>query len=626
MQKIYKFNQYLLEKYPTIWNTKIVWMLLASIVIHILFFIIGYISHADPVTLQKFDVRDDYFDGGMIFIHLIISVLMIVGWLILMFKNNAFKNFYPSSRGKLFLQFLQYFVIIFASTTFFFSYMTGFKMFIKNKYPDKEMAENVALINKVYPFFSQELENYTLDNKTFPQFSNLYCETDIEKINRNQKYFVYYDRVYQYNTLYSKTVYQKDKYGDYLFPNNESEHDLAYDETKGNSKTYYFKKDVVDVSPYIKTTGLSYYNFSTQFYKNDLTEKGYLRRNHYNDDYINDDKESFKKEKFEINKITTELLNKKNPAEIEKLMNNFLKISKKFGIKNNIDAKGWTKMVYYPENFEVRYFIKKYKNNANEQYDPLRTGDDDNDYGYIEETATATIDSTAASVDGAAKKDGVTIKEFNPDINNQLSPTDYFRDNLTDYYYNTEDLRNFLGNVDIVKSTDFFSENIHIYLWIAFFLSTFIFSFRITGLKSLLFSTISAGVLFLAVILITVLYSVSGGRGSEEFFVSYLVFFIGLLILMIPVLMMKKIRKLISSIFINISMNGFVLFVVLIVFIITLHQEQYCREISNGVKYRECKTLVKMLDLNVSYIILIFGFIFMYLYTSVLQKWKAMPQ
>ncbi|MCS3869207.1 hypothetical protein J3D55_002123 [Chryseobacterium ginsenosidimutans] len=625
MQKIYKFNQYLLEKYPTIWNTKIVWMLLASVIIHILFFIIGYISHADPVALQKFDVRDDYFEGGMIFIHLIISVLMIVGWLILMFKNNAFKNFYPFSRGKLFLQFLQYFVIIFASTTFFFSYMTGFKMFIKNKYPDKEMAENVALINKVYPFFSQELENYTLDNKTFPQFSNLYCETDIEKINRNQKYFVYYDRVYQYNTLYSKTVYQKDKYGDYLFPDNESEHDLAYDETKDNSKTYYFKKDVVDVSPYIKTTGLSYYNFSTLFYKNDLTEKGYLRRNHYNDDYINDDKESFKKEKFEINKITTDLLNKKDPAEIEKLMNNFLKISKKFGIQNNIDAKGWAKMVYAPENFEVHYFIKKYKNNANEQYDPLRNGDD-NDYSYIEETATATIDSTAASVDGAAKKDAVTIKEFNPDINNQLSPTDYFRDNLTDYYYRTEDLRYFLGNVDIVKSTDFFSENIHIYLWIAFFLSTFIFSFRITGLKSLLFSIISAGVLFLAVILITVLYSVSVGRGSEEFFVSYLVFFIGLLILLIPMLMMKKVKKLISSIFINISMNGFVLFVLLIVFIITLHQEKYCREISSRVKYSECETLVKMLDLNLSYIILIFGFIFMYLYTSVLQKWKAMPQ
>jgi hypothetical protein len=624
MQKIYKFNQYLLEKYPTVWNTKIVWMLLASVVIHILFFIIGYISHADPVSLQKFDVRDDYFEDGMIFIHLIISVLMIVGWLIMMFKNNAFKNFYPSSKGKLFLQFLQYFVIVFASTTFFFSYMAGFKMFIKNKYPDKQMAENVELINKTYPFFSQELENYTLDNKTFPKLNNLFCETDLEEIDRSKKYFVYYDRVYQYYTLYSKTVYQKNKYGDYLFPENESEHDLAYDETKENSKIYYFKKDVVDVSPYIKTTGLSYYNFSSVFYQNDLTEKGYLRRNHYNDDYINSDKESHKKDRFEVNRLTTELLNRKNPAEIEKLMNHFIKISKEFGIKNNLDAKGWVKMVYAPENFEVRYFIKKYKNNINEEYDPSRNGDHNNDYEYDEAVA---VDSAAAVVDGeVVNKDAVTIKEFNPDINNQLSPDDYFRDNLTDYYYNTDDLRNFLGNVDIVKSTDFFSENIHIYLWIAFFLSTFIFSFRITGLKSLLFSVISAGVLFLAVILITVLYSVSGGRGSEEFFVSYLVFFIGLLILMIPLLMMKKVRKLISSIFINISMNGFVLFILLIVFIINLHQEKYCREIYNNGKYGDCETLVKMLDLNLSYVILIIGFVFMYLYTSILQKWKAMPQ
>lgn len=138
MQKIYKFNQYVLEKYPTVWNTKIIWMLLASIVVHILFFIIGYLSHVNPVSLQKFEVKDDYFRDGMIFIHLIISILMMVGWLIMMFKNNAFKNFYPSSKSKLFLQFVQYFIIIFSCTTFYFSYMTGFKMLLKINIPIKK--------------------------------------------------------------------------------------------------------------------------------------------------------------------------------------------------------------------------------------------------------------------------------------------------------------------------------------------------------------------------------------------------------------------------------------------------------------------------------------------------------
>lgn len=623
MQKINKINQFLLERYPTVWNTRIFWMLLASAVLHIFFFIVGYISHADPVSLHKTNVEDDYFREGMIFIHLIISVLMIVGWLILMFKNNAFKNFYPSSKSKLFLQFVQYFIIIFASITFYFSYMTGFKMFIKNKYPDKEMAENINLINKANAFLSQDLEHYTLDNRTFPKLYDLYCEMNINKIDRNQKYFVYYNRVYQFYNLYSKTVYKKNKYGDFIFPSGETKKNLAYEDTKESSVTYYFKKNVVDVSSYINTTDLTYYNFSDIFYNNNSLEKRYPKLQYFGEEpyegYNQLVKDNYKKKKFEINRLTTELLNKKNPAEIERLMKSFLDVSKKFGIKNNLDSKSWIKMVYYPNDFKVRYFIKKYKTNPNEKYDvnniPM---DEEGNYAYTD----AVVDSAAAIVDGVVVNDSVQIKDFNPDIDKQLSPEKYFNNNITDYYYYSDNLENLLNNVDLIKSTDFFSENIHVYIWIAFFLSTIIFSFRITGLKSLLFSMISAGVLFLGVVLVTVLFSASMGRVGFEFFVSYFVFILGLAILLPPILMMKSLKKIIASILINISMNGFVLFVLLIFFIINIHQEKSCEQI-NIMTY-DCPTIIKILGFNLSYITLACGFVFMYLYTSVIHKWKAM--
>lgn len=620
-QKIKNFNRYLLEHYPAVWNTKIVWMLLAGIMIHIIFFFIGYISHADPKSLHKFNVMDDYFSGGMIFIHLIISILMIVGWLILMFKNNAFKNFYPVTKWKMFSQFLQYFIIIFTCTSFFFSYMAGFKLFVKNTYPDGRMSESIAVINRTYPFFSQDLENYTLDNKIFPQYPQLFCETHIEKINRNKKYFVYYDRVYQYYTLYSRTVYEKDNNGDYPFPGTEPEDRFAYSEKNDSSETYYFKKEVVDLSPYIKTTGLTFYNFSGIFYRNNLEEKSFLKRNYYNDPYTDYNKNAYRKEKSEASRLTAQLLDKRNPAEIEKLMNDFLRISREFGISNNLDAVKWAEMVYHPEDFEVRYFIKKYETKSNEEYDPNRNSQYD-DYGY----ATSTIDSAATVVEGQIVNNAVQIKDFNPDISNQLSPEDYFMKNLTGYYYHTDDLKNFLGNVDTVKSTDFFSENIHIYLWIAFFLATVIFSFRVTDLKSLLFSMISGGILSLVVVLITVLYSVSGGRGSEEFFIAYLVFGIGLFILSVPLLMMRKFKKLVSSIFITVSMNGFVLFVLLLFFIVSLHQEKTCRDLMSPERYSNCKTVIETLGFSLSYIILAIGFVFMYFYTGVLKKWKAMPE
>ena len=110
-----------------------------------------------------------------------------------MFKNNAFKSFYPSSGKKLFFEFFQYFIIIFISSTFYFSYMTGFRLFINYKYDDEKMEKNIGIINRANAFLSQELELYTLDNRLFPkQFSDYYCETEINKIDKNQKYFVYH--------------------------------------------------------------------------------------------------------------------------------------------------------------------------------------------------------------------------------------------------------------------------------------------------------------------------------------------------------------------------------------------------------------------------------------------------
>lgn len=626
MQKINKFNQFLLEKYPTIWNTRIVWMLSAGITVHILFFIIGYVSHINPKSLQTSNVTDDYYRDGIIFIHLIISILMIVGWLIMMFKNNAFKNFYPNSTGKLFAQFLQYFVIIFVCTTFYFSYMVGFRTFINNKYPDAEMKQNIETINLGNAFLSQNLELYTLDNRISPkQFYDLYCETDIKKIDRTKKYHVYYNRVYQFNSLYSKVSYQKDRYKNFITPEpeNSQKKEVIYSFKDGyKSETFYFKKDVVDVSQYIRTTQPNFYNFSEVFYDYKSDGETFL------DDYSlynnNPDNIEFKRKRAIINRKTAELLNKKSPAEIEKLLSQFLKISKKFAIENNLDAKQWTKMVYAPTDFSVRYFIKKYQPLNGEEYDPnnLPAYDYNGETAVTVDSAVSIADADAAIVneDGEIVNDSILIKDFNPEISSQISPEDYFKKNTTDYYYYTDNLKEFLESVDDVKTYDFFSQNIHIYLWIAFFLSTVIFSFRITGLRSLLFSVISAGLLALAVTLITVLYAVSVS-GREEFFVAYMVLLISIFILSIPIFAMNKFNKLITSIFVNVSMNGFALFVLLLFGIVTIHQKEACRSVNES-----CESIIDVLGLGLSYIILICGFIFMFFYTKVLLKWKARPE
>jgi hypothetical protein len=625
MQKLNKFNQYLLERYPTVWNTKIVWMLLAALVFHIVFFIIGYVSHIDPVSLQKYSVKDDYFRNGVIFIHLIISILLIVGWLLMMLKNNAFKNFYPTSKGKLFGQFVQYFIIIFSCTTFYFSYMTGFRMFINNKYPDQEMAKNVDIINRTAPFLSQNIESYTLENRLFPKpFFDLYCENNIEKIDRNKKFFVYYNRVYQYYTLYSKKSYQKDKKGNFIPPNPEYSNKIqpAYSDEEEKFETFYYKKDVVDLSSQIQTTQPSFYNFSEIFYDYDFKSfddgVGAVDANYYDKnspDYI------LKNKKAIINQKTAALLNSKNSAELEKLFEDFLSISKTYSVRNNLNAKKWVSMIYSKDNpnFEVRYFIKDYGGKT-------RIDED----AYYEETVA--VDSVVVAADYPNEndiRDSIKISEFNPEINQQLAPDKYVKNNMTEYYYLSENMKDLLKNVDSVKKDDFFSDNVHIYIWIAFFLSTFIFGFRITGLRSLLFSVISAGVLTLSITLITVFYGLTF-RGQEEFFVAYFVLFIGLIILLIPLLKMNMTNKMVSSVLINISLNGFVLLVLLIFAIISIHQKAACQipvtHIDYDYTYQNCPNIFEDLGFILSYIILILGFVFMYFYTAILQKWKAMPE
>ncbi|HEX7870412.1 MAG TPA: hypothetical protein VF455_09915, partial [Chryseobacterium sp.] len=267
-------------------------------------------------------------------------------------------------------------------------------------------------------------------------------------------------------------------------------------------------------------------------------------------------------------------------------------------------------------NFEIRYFIKDFVPSSRFEDEP-----------YYE--STVAVDSTAASYNGGYEQDSVKLRIFNPEINIQIAPDKYVKNNTTDYYYVSESMKDLLKNVDSMKQDDFFSENIHIYIWIAFFLSTFIFSFRITGLRSLLFSVISAGVLMLLVTLITVFYGLTF-RGQEEFFVSYFVLFIGLIILLIPLLKMDMVNKTVSSVLVNISMNCFVLLIFLIFIIITIHQKADCAEIVTNIDddypYDNCNSIIEYLSFTLSYIILILGFIFMYFYTAVLQKWKAMPE
>ncbi|WP_300670163.1 hypothetical protein [Soonwooa sp.] len=639
MNKISRINQYLLERYPTIWNTKIVWMLALAFLFHLLFFAFGFFIHADPASLQKSRAVDDYFSSGFIFINLIISVLLLVGWLINMFKNNAFKNFYPVSSAKLFFQFVQYFIIIFSCTSFYFSYMFADKLNINRFYPDAEMSKNIKLINTTVPFLAQNYSDFTLGNRLYPKpFFDLYCETDLQKIDRTKKYFVYYNRAYQYYEVYSKVSKKKDRDGYFVVPEPEASNKtkIAYSETQQDYKTFYFKKDVVDLSPYILTTAPSFYNYSTIFYDQaDDDQPNYYQGSNI-DDSERQVSQKQERKRAEINKAVAELLDSKNRANFEKQFTSFFELAKKYKISTNLNAKSLTDLSFYPNNFEVNNFTKKYKPELNEQYDADRYMGED-----YTVAATAAVDDAAVTVDsvyaettvspptienGKVVDSKINIKDFNPNMTDEESPDIFFKRRLKDYYFYSDSLKQVLENVDTIKNKDYFHEYIHLFLWIAFCLSTLILGFRTTGLRSVLFAVITAGVLSLIIGLLAFLINVGHYGSTYDYFILYAFFITGLLILIISITQ-KTFSKFINSIAVNISINTFVGMVMLLLVIINRRQINACEALITTEQYYSCRGFLDEIGMDsTSYFLLIVGFIFIFFYTKVLRKWKAQPE
>ena len=94
-------QKYLLIHYPLLWNTKIIPLVFYAILIHIVFFIIGFANGAIDFTETETNYRYNSNDGTFGFLCVLVTLLSIIIWVVSYFKNNALKSFY--SKNNLFL-------------------------------------------------------------------------------------------------------------------------------------------------------------------------------------------------------------------------------------------------------------------------------------------------------------------------------------------------------------------------------------------------------------------------------------------------------------------------------------------------------------------------------------------
>tara|TARA_R110002049_G_scaffold68465_3_gene177475 strand:+ start:8950 stop:10749 length:1800 start_codon:yes stop_codon:yes gene_type:complete len=594
---IYKTNQYLLERYPTIWNTSLVWMLLCAVLLHLLFFVVGFLSLTDPELLHEYNTKDIFFKNGSVYFTTMVSILLLVGWLIYMFKNNGFKNFYPTSNSKLFWQFISYILIIYSCSTFFLSYNYGIKTYISVTYPDNQVSKEIEVANDVAMFFSESVNDYTIDKRNYPQlFFDLYCETTDEFIDKSLPYEEFFGVSYQFYSLKTKEIPTVDRH---KYVSNEYNDDSTlltpvFTKVKGKNTVLFLKDSVLDIKPHLNTIKPSFYNTSSTFFisKNDTLNDSEFKNkitnsyiyNEYDNSYYNN--EQFSIRDFYRNKRNTEILNRKDKSEFNSLFENFIKFSKSYKIPHNISAKKWTDLVYHPENFEVKHFIRT---------EPKNTIFTENT--YISEERTQ-------------------FEQF------------YF-ERITDFYYDNNALENVFENIEDIKASTPFLDSIHFFIWFAFFIASIIFMFRTTGLKPLLFSIITTGILALVVALLATFlsYIITPNGDTIGYFIMYFLLVLGALILLTSIVYSDKVHKTVAGVCVNISIIGFPLYLLLITGIITTHQQNACR---NRADYYEssyhCDTLFDWFEVNWSFVYFFAGLVFLFFFTKAIKKWKSLPE
>ncbi len=568
-------NQYLLENHPTLWNTKIPWILGVSLVLHILFYLFGILSVTDPESLQEYRVINNFFGNGVILLSIIISILLLVIWMIAMFRNNAFKNFYPFTRMKLFKHFVSYFVIFMATTTFYYSFTLGIQTYVSISYDDERMEGDIELINKAMPLLPFELLSYEVDRLRMPTpFDTLYCETNSYDFDRSSPYYEFKSNSYQFYTL-KKVHSPKDRHLEY---DDDERH--IFNEIIDGKRYYYFKDQVYTGKLPLETAAPSFYNFSDVFHTPD-DDASYYTEGLYTKSVGNPSFNQLTPQRRRQIQINQKLLAQGEKA-VEEELNELLKIAAAYKIKHNLKLDEWLKKQSYTSPYTIQELIKDGK----WEYKRSSYNDDNrNEFARYEESLRGRL------------------------------------------FFDASSLQTSLKNIHELKTTNIFEGSIHVFLWLAFAFSVIVFMFRVTGLKPLLFTIVAVGLLSILVSLITVFigYLLSFGE-SIEYIPFIISLSLGAAILILTLVYYDRFRKVISGILINITMLGIVPYLVLIVGFISSIQEDLCPYSYEDVRRQDCYILWNILDIYWSYVFLAFGFAFMYWFCKRLMAWRALPE
>jgi hypothetical protein len=121
---MFNLQNRLLTRYPLLWNTRIVWVGSALVLIHLLFFLAGFIDFGAASFKANYSLSS-IISAGMVTFSILCSLVLLVCWLVFYLRNNAYKKFYIIDKYHLSKEFFIITLVLVFAINFFESYKWG---------------------------------------------------------------------------------------------------------------------------------------------------------------------------------------------------------------------------------------------------------------------------------------------------------------------------------------------------------------------------------------------------------------------------------------------------------------------------------------------------------------------
>lgn len=208
----------LLLKHPLLWNTKFVPMVFIGIIIHIIFFGLGYLNGTLDFSNKS---NIDIVFASVMFGVLIVIVITIL-WLVNYFKNNSLKSFYSKSKNALFYEWLQIFTISTLLVTFYIPFHVGTQLHQRNYFSLEETIKRCETISLADVFIDANFAETEIDSVLKTSLTEE--EIDSLRSNLNEQNYDFYGNERDTNYIRfhkNHIIFNSKKYDDESLLNRE---------------------------------------------------------------------------------------------------------------------------------------------------------------------------------------------------------------------------------------------------------------------------------------------------------------------------------------------------------------------------------------------------------------------